>query len=97
MSALAVHGAAMARVQPRGISLLPRTHGCIPCTLGPEGKTGHGALRYVMFAPAMDRTFFRCGECGERWIRTTGVTCPFVWTRSKVSGASGERRGAWRA
>jgi len=96
-AALAFDGTCAMRMQCNGVPASLEAHVCMPCSCGPSGKAGHGALRYVMFAPAMDRTFFRCGECGERWIRTTGVTCPFVWTRSKVSGASGERRGAWRA
>ena len=82
MNALAVHGAAMARVQPRGITPSPMTHGCIPCTLGPEGKAGHEALRYVMLAPDTGRSFFRCRECGERWVRIGGLACAFLWSRS---------------
>jgi len=80
MNTLAAHGA-MARVQPRGMPL-PKTHGCIPCTLGPEGEAGHGALRYVMLAPDSGRSFFRCRECGERWVRVGGLACAFLWSRA---------------
>ena len=81
MNALATHGAGMARVQPWGMPL-PKAHGCIPCTLGPEGEAGHGALRYVMLAPDSGRSFFRCRECGERWVRMAGIAGPFLWSRS---------------
>jgi hypothetical protein len=66
---------------PRSVLASFQANVCMPCSSGPSGKDGHGALRYVMLAPETERSFFRCGDCGERWIRSAGMTCRFTWTR----------------
>ena len=69
------------------------THACLPCSSGPSGKAGHAALRYVMVGPETDRSFFRCSECGERWIRSAGMACRFTWARYAVEAPSPQHSG----
>lgn len=87
-AALALDAGPAMHMHWRGVPASLKAHECMPCSSGPSGKEGHGALRYVMFASEMDRTFFRCGECGERWMRSAGIACRFVWRRYKFEAAA---------
>lgn len=66
-------------------AFMPRA--CGPCSAGPSGKSGHETLRYTALSPDEGRGMFRCGACGESWVRTVGMTCRFVWTRSTKQAA----------
>jgi hypothetical protein len=92
MNALAMASGTFAR-RPRLEALTSlNAYACMPCLAGPSGKEGHSALRYVMLAPETDRSFYRCSECGERWMRTAGTTCRYNWARHEVEARAGASR-----
>ena len=88
MSSLSVGTGRGMRTRWHDVVASLKTHACVPCSSGPTGKAGHEALRYVMLGPETDHSFFRCSECGERWIRSAGTTCRFMWTRYAVEAPS---------
>jgi hypothetical protein len=94
-TALGVDSGLASLMQRHSVLASLMAHECTPCSSGPFGKDGHGALRYVMVAPDLDRSFFRCNECGERWIRSAGMTSRFRWNRYKAGNGSAEGSGAW--
>lgn len=96
MNVLAIDRRCAERMPDRGVLASLKAHVCIPCRSGPFGKQGHGALRYVMLAPETDRSFYRCSECGERWMRSADSTYRFSWTRYEVESGSRERGGPAR-
>jgi hypothetical protein len=91
-NAMAMASGTMAR-RPRLEALTSlKAYACMPCLAGPSGKEGHSALRYVMLAPETDRSFYRCSECGERWMRTAGMTCRYDWMRYEVEAGARKSR-----
>jgi len=96
MKALALGRAVAANMPAYGVLASLMAHACVPCRSGPFGKEGHEALRYVMLVPETDRSFFRCSECGERWIRSAGTSCGFSWARYQPETTSRERGGPAR-
>ena len=55
---------------------------CPSCTAAPAGEAGHDGMAHHMAGPYPGHNIFKCGECGERWIRHYGSTSePFAWTR----------------
>lgn len=62
---------------------LPMTKSlCVSCGEGPAGEAGHAALAFYVEGPYPGRQIFKCGQCGERWIRHYGSPADrFAWTR----------------
>ena len=55
---------------------------CRSCSEKPVGTVGHGALSLYVMGPYPGQSIFKCGLCGERWIRHYGSTAEkFAWTR----------------
>lgn len=54
---------------------------CSRCVEGATGESGHEALAFYVVAPYPGHHVFKCGTCGERWIRHRGLTAAFAWSR----------------
>lgn len=55
---------------------------CDSCSETPAGDIGHGALALYVAGPYPGQSIFKCGQCGERWIRHYGsIAQKFAWTR----------------
>lgn len=55
---------------------------CESCSNGPTGEAGHEALAFYVEGPYPGHHIFKCGQCGERWIRHYGSPAErFAWTR----------------
>jgi hypothetical protein len=58
------------------------TSPCASCSDGPTGEAGHRALALYVGGPYPGHHIFKCGRCGERWIRHYGSPAErFAWTR----------------
>ena len=55
---------------------------CSDCSVPPKGEAGHGNLAFQVEGPFPGHRIFRCGACGERWIRHYGfIDDKHAWTR----------------
>ena len=55
---------------------------CTSCSDGPSGEAGHAGLALYVGGPYPGHYIFKCGACGERWIRHYGSPAErFAWTR----------------
>lgn len=54
---------------------------CEACTHGAKGEAGHDALAFYVGGPYPGHHIFKCGNCGERWIRHYGTIERYGWVR----------------
>jgi hypothetical protein len=57
---------------------------CERCAGAIAGENGHDALEFYVGGPWPGHHIFRCTVCDERWIRHSGVSERYSWTRYSV-------------
>lgn len=57
------------------------TAACAHCAGTLAGETGHEALEFYVGGPWPGQHIFRCTVCDERWIRHSGESEKYGWTR----------------